>query len=203
MTALRSASGVHRSPRRRLRGATAAAAALGLLAAGGSPAATLTGELVSTITLSTGCLIVNGVTGVGNNVNLGTLDFGSRPSTFVGPVSATVTGGSGGSGVTQVLCSPDVSGLTITVNGGGHAGSGTAIGPGSRAMSNGTAFVPYEIFQDPGHTATYAIGQPLGVTIPAAGSAFNLPIYGLVNKTSTSALPSGTYVDTVIVTLTF
>ena len=180
-----------------------AAAALGLVAAGSSPAATLTGELVSTITLSTGCLIVNGVTGVGNNVNLGTLDFGSRPSTFLGPVSATVTGGSGGSGVTQVLCSPDVSGLTITVNGGGHAGSGTAIGPGSRAMSNGTAFVPYEIYQDPGHTATYAIGQPLGVTIPAAGSAFNLPIYGLVNKTSATALPSGTYVDTVIVTLTF
>lgn len=180
-----------------------AAAALGLVAAGSSPAATLTGELVSTITLSTGCLIVNGVTGVGNNVNLGTLDFGSRPSTFLGQVSATLTGGSGGSGVTQVLCSPDVSGLTITVNGGGHAGSGSSIGPGSRAMSNGTAFVPYEIYQDPGHTATYAIGQPLGVTIPAAGSAFNLPIYGLVNKTSTSALPSGTYVDTVIVTLTF
>ena len=180
-----------------------AAAALGLVAAGSSPAATLTGELVSTITLSTGCLIVNGVTGVGNNVNLGTLDFGSRPSTFLGQVSATLTGGSGSSGVTQVLCSPDVSGLTITVNGGGHAGSGSSIGPGSRAMSNGTAFVPYEIYQDPGHTATYAIGQPLGVTIPAAGSAFNLPIYGLVNKTSTSALPSGTYVDTVIVTLTF
>ena len=202
MKAIRSVSGVHRCSRRRWHGALAAAV-VGLLAAGGGTAGTLTGELVSTITLSTGCVIVSGVAGTGSNVNLGTLNFGPHPSTFLGPLSATVNGGSGGSGLTQVLCSPDVSGLTITVNGGGHAGSGTAVGPGSRAMSNGTAFVPYEIYPDAGHTTTYAIGQPLGVTIPAAGSAFNLPIYGLVNKTSPTALPSGTYIDTVIVTLTF
>jgi len=147
---------------------------------------------------------VVGVPGSTSGINLGTLTFASQPSTFTGTVAAIPTAGASGGGATQVLCSPDVSGLQITIDGGSNAGQGSGIGVGTRALRNGTAFVPYEIYQDIGHTVAYPVGTALtGFAIPASGAAINLPIFGQINKTSAGALPSGTYTDTLVVTLTF
>ena len=184
--------------------ALACAAALGL-AASTAQTATLGGTLTASLTLTASCVVV-GVPGSTSSINLGNLTFTSQPSTFVGTLTAIPTAGASGAGATQVLCSPDVSGLSIAIDGGGNAGQGAALGVGSRAMRNGTtsAYIPYEIYQDAGYTTAYPIGTALtGFAIPASGAAINLPIFGRINKTSTAALPSGTYTDTLVVTLTF
>ena len=166
-------------------------------------AATLSGTLQAQLVLTSGCLIV-GAPNATSGISLGTLDFGQQSSAFTGTVAAAPTGGASGASTTQVICSTDVAGLSITVNGGNHAGQGIGIGVGSRAMANGTAYIPYEVYQDAGHTTPYLTsGSLTGFAIPANGSSFALPIYGQVNKTSTAALPSGTYTDTLLVTLTF
>ncbi|WPB56884.1 spore coat U domain-containing protein [Xylophilus sp. GOD-11R] len=177
--------------------------ALALVAAGGQTA-TLSGNLVASLTLTASCIVV-GAPGSTGGINLGTLTFTSQPSTFTGTINAIPVAGVSGGGATQLLCSPDVSGLSISIDGGSNAGQGAAVGVGTRAMRNGTAFIPYEIFQDVGHTVAYPVGTALttGFSIPANGAAINLPIFGQVNKTSASALPSGTYTDTLVVTLTF
>ena len=77
-------------------------------------AGTLTGTLQSQIQLTAGCVIA-GSSGNAAGVNFGTLDFGTRPSTFTGIVTATASGGEGVSGPTQIVCSPDVLGISIQV----------------------------------------------------------------------------------------
>jgi spore coat protein U-like protein len=165
--------------------------------------ATLTGTLQAQLVLTSGCLIV-GAPNATSGINLGTLDFGQQPSAFTGTLTAVPTGGVSGASTTQVICSSDVAGLSIAVNGGNNAGQGTGVGAGSRAMANGASYIPYEVYQDAGHTVPYpTTGALTGLTVPANGSAFALPIFGQVNKTSATALPSGTYTDTLLVTLTF
>lgn len=167
-------------------------------------AGTLTGNVLSTINLTSGCVVVGGTIPAGSpNVSMGTLNFGTKPATFTGQVTATLTGGSGGSGATQVECSSDVLSLTITIDGGLSPGQGTAIGTGTRAMVHTANYVPYDVFQDSGNTIPYPIGTPVPYTVPTPGTAFSLPIYGLVNKTGAGALPPGIYNDTLVVTLTF
>lgn len=180
----------------------AGACALALATVDGQ-SATLGGNLTASLTLTSSCVVV-GTPGTTSGINLGTLTFTSQPSTFTGTLAAIPTAGASGGGATQVLCSPDVSGLSITIDGGNNAGQGTAVGAGTRAMRNGTAYVPYEIYQDVGHTVAYPVGSALtGFAVPASGAALNLPIFGQVNKTSATALPSGTYTDTLVVTLSF
>jgi spore coat protein U-like protein len=168
-------------------------------------AGTLAGNLQSQIQLTAGCIIA-GSSGAVSGVSFGMLDFGTRPSTFTGIATATPTGGDGGAGPTQIVCSPDVLGISIAVGPGSYAGSGATIGAGSRAMRNGAlaAYIPYEIYRDSGHTTAYPTsGQVTGITVPANGAAFALPLYGQINKTDPVALPAGMYTDTVQVTLTY
>ncbi len=183
--------------------ALALAALLTVAAAAPLGAATLSGVLAARMMLTSGC-VINGGPGTVAGADFGTLDFGTRPATFVGPVSVTASGGEGGAGVTQIVCSPEITAFSISIDGGAHAGQGAGIGTGSRAMSNGGAFLPYDVYRDPGHTIPYVASTAItGIAVPSAGNPFALPIYGLVNKTSAVALPAGAYTDQLQVTLTF
>lgn len=185
----------------RLRRCAAALTLVGLGLGLAAPAAAITGQLNAQITLTSGCIIFGGP-GTVSGANFGTLDFGVRPSTFIGTATAVATGGEGG-GTTQVVCSPEVSAINIAVSPGNHAGQGTS-GVGQRAMSNGSAFLAYDVYQDPAHTTPYPLSSAVtGIAVPVTGSAFVLPIYGLVNKTTPNALPAGTYTDQLQITLTF
>lgn len=166
-------------------------------------AGSLAGQLNAQMTLQAGC-IVSGAPGAGSTgVNFGTLDFGTQPATFTGMLLATASGGAGGAGATQILCSPDVTSLSITVSGGNNAGQGGSVGTGSRAMRLGTSsFLPYEVYSDAAMTSAYPTSaSAVGVTLPGTGVALPLPIYGRINKTSAAALTSGTYTDVLQVTL--
>lgn len=194
------------SPRLPLRAMPAAVAlsCLALVAGPGTAAAdTLTGNLQATMRISTGC-VISGSSGGQSGVSFGTLDFGTQPATFTGTVSAAPTGGAGGAGTTQILCSPEITVISVTVGGGLHAGQGAGVGVGTRAMNSASAYIPYEVYQDASHTTPYPLNTPVAnVAIPTAGAAFNLPIYGQVNKTGSQSLPFGAYTDTLGVTLTF
>lgn len=149
--------------------------------------------------------MVSGASGTGGSgASFGTLDFGAQPSTFTGVLVATASGG-GGAGPTQIVCSPDVASMSVSVNAGNNPGQGTAVGTGSRAMklSNG-AYLPYEVYSDPGLTAPYAANASMvGVALPGTGVALALPIFGRINKTSAAAMPAGTYTDVLQVTLSW
>ncbi|MCA8089366.1 spore coat U domain-containing protein [Burkholderia anthina] len=158
----------------------------------------LTGTVNSKLVLTTGCAIDSGSGSIGATT-FGTLDFGTQPSGFTGSLDAQATGS--GTSATQVTCSPDVTSVQVTVDGGQNASKGTAVGAGSRALANGTSYVPYEVYADSAHAQQYIAGTAQAVAVPSPGAAFALPIYGVANKTSTNALAAGTYTDVLNVTL--
>ncbi len=163
---------------------------------------TLDGTLGATLELTSSCVISGDSATSG--ANFGTLDFGERPATFTGVITTHATGGAGGPGATQILCSPDVTSVSVGVSGGDNAGEGSTVGTGARAIALGSSYIPYDVFSDSGHSIVYpADGTPLSVTVPAPGTAFALPIYGRINKTSGAAMAVGTYSDTLTVTIEF
>ena len=177
-----------------------------LLLLAGAPwasAQTLSGNLNATMRISTGCVISGAAGGGSTGVNFGTLDFGTHPATFSGTADAQPTAGAGGSGNTQILCSADVTVISVTVGAGLHPGQGSALGAGSRAMQSGANYIPYEVFQDPAHSLPYPTTAVTNIPVTTPGSAFALPIFGRVNKTGAQTLPFGIYTDTLAVTLAF
>lgn len=162
----------------------------------------LSGTIDSRITLLDGCAIFGAIDGPTTGANFGVLEFGAQPSTFQGEVIGRVTGSASGVGSTQIICSPDVASLTISVDGGQNAGEGATIGVGSRAMAFGSSFIPYEVYTDASMTTQYPVGTPQSIATPSSAPV-DLPIYGRVNKTDPGALPTGTYTDQLLVTLTW
>ena len=188
---------------RRLRLTVFACALAGGLAMKNTHAAgSMSGQLNAQMVLQSGC-IVTGAPGAGTTgINLGTLDFGTQPSTFTGVLTATASNGVAGAGATQITCSPDVLAMNITVGAGNNAGQGASVGTGSRAMKFGTSYLPYEVYSDAAMTTAYpTAATSLGVVLPGTGAAVGLPVFGRINKTSSNALQPGTYTDVLQVTL--
>jgi spore coat protein U-like protein len=177
---------------------------LGVLA-WATPAAaqgTLSGTVAATLTLTSSC-VISGDT-VTSGADFGTLDFGAEPANFTGTLTTQATGGAGGAGNTQIVCSPDVDGVSVSVDGGQHAGEGAGIGDGARALANGADFLPYDVYSSSSFTTAYPVdGSAVSVPIATAGAAFDLPVFARINKTSAVALPAGTYTDSLAVTITF
>lgn len=170
-----------------------------------SASGTMSGQLNTQMVLQAGC-IISGAPGAGSSgVSYGTLDFGSQPSTFTGVLTAAASGGAGGAGATLITCSTDITTLTVSVSAGNNAGQGSAVGTGARAMKLGTStYLPYDVYSDAALTTPYpTAATAIGVVLPGTGAAFALPIFGRVNKTSTNAMPSGTYSDVLQVTLSW
>lgn len=105
----------------------------------------------------------------------------------------------------SVTCPPG-NALSIALDGGTNAASG------QRRMSNGTAFIDYNLYQPNaagtalssppvawGNGGTTVTGTPFTATCNGGAQAFN--VYAQVPSGQT--LPSGTYSDAVTVTLTY
>ncbi|MGI4812064.1 MAG: spore coat protein U domain-containing protein [Janthinobacterium lividum] len=160
----------------------------------------ISGTLGAQLILTKSCVISQGGATAGS---FGMLDFGTQPGNFAGALSAQSLSVAGGSS-TQIICSADVTSVNVTVDGGLHAGSGATVGTGTRALASATgAFVPYDVYSAATALAInrYVPGTAQAVLVTSLGAPFNLPVFGAINKTATTALPSGTYVDTLNVTL--
>jgi spore coat protein U-like protein len=166
---------------------------LGLtLACGAQAATTVTGQITSSLVLTSSCQ-VNGASG-SSNLNFGTLNFGSTNSLFT-TSSAQVLGGGGGA--LSILCS---SGTTPTVKVRAGANDGKSPG-GTRALYDGVAnYVPYDLYTDAGHSQLLAIDGVINLAA-STGVAQTVNIYG--QAVGKAGLPAGTYSDTISVELTF
>ena len=165
-------------------------AALAVLLPIGALAQSVTGSVGATITLTSACE-VNG-SAAASGVDFGTLDFGTHSTLFT---SATSEIDGNGSGAISVQCSPG-SDATLTFNAGLNDGEATG---GKRALSNGTLYIPYDIYADAGHANLLDNGD--GVNITADGSAQTVNVYG--RALGASGLTPGAYTDTISVTLAF
>jgi spore coat protein U-like protein len=166
---------------------------LGLaLASGAQAATTVTGQITSSLILTSSCQ-VNG-SGGSTGLNFGALNFGTTDSLFT---SATGQVLGGGGGALSILCS---SGTTpsVKVRAGAHDGQSPG---GSRALYDGVAnYVPYDLYTDAGHSQLLAIDGVINLSA-STGVAQTVNIYG--QAVGKAGLPAGTYTDTIAVELTF
>ncbi len=184
--------------------ATSLAIGLALASFGAHASGNMSGTLNARMVLTAGCAI-SGAAGAGSSgMNFGTLNFGSQPSTFTGVLVANPSGSTGGAGATEISCSPDVSAVSVSVSGGNNPGQGGHVGTGTRALKLGSSYLPYEVYSDAGMaTAFPASAMPLGVAMPGTGAPISLPVFGRINKTNTNAMPAGSYVDVLQVTVSW
>ncbi|KAB0496438.1 Csu type fimbrial protein [Pseudomonas vancouverensis] len=166
---------------------------LGLtLASSAMAATTVTGQISSTLILTSSCQ-VNGVGG-STGLNFGALNFGTTNSLFT-TATGQVLGGGGGA--LSILCSAGTN-PTVKVRAGTNDGKSTG---GSRALYDGVAnYVPYDFYTDAGHSNLLAIDGVINLA-PSTGVAQTVNIYG--QALGKAGLPAGTYTDTVAVELTF
>ncbi|KAF1032197.1 MAG: hypothetical protein GAK37_00547 [Pseudomonas sp.] len=159
-----------------------------LLMLAGSAEAVMTGSIEARLVIMASCEVSSG--GTPTVGNIGQLNFGSQGPTWTRPLNANVEG-SGGS--LQVACNTPASGFTVSIDGGVN-GDGT-----TRRLSNGRQTIAYHLSTDAAGTDTYRIGQQRNFAIDN-GEQTPIPVYGVV-VANTSALPAGTYRDTLTVTL--
>jgi spore coat protein U-like protein len=154
------------------------ALAVALLVAPSAQAATATGSLNLSITISATCSVVSA-----SAINFGTM----------GAIAANVDQTS----TLTVNCSSTTP-YTIGLSAGGGSGATVA----TRKMTSGANAVNYTLYRDAGRTLVW--GTTIGTdTLAGTGSGANqaLTIYGRVPAQTVP--PPGTYNDTVTVTITY
>lgn len=170
-----------------VRGAVAA-----LLVAGAMPvSADITGTIDATITLVSGCEVngdnqADGAAGA----DFGLLDF-EEQTTLFDTADAQVAGAAGG---IEVQCT---AGVTPRVVFGAGENDGQGTGPGNRAMRNGSQYVTYQLYRDPGLTQSLDIGD--GITLEDDGSEQNVSVYA--RAWGAAGLQPGEYTDIITVVL--
>jgi spore coat protein U-like protein len=163
-------------------------ALLGLaMAASAQALTTVTGQITSTLILTSSCKVNVGSTTSG--LSFGTLDFGTTDSLF--------TTANGQVLPLSILCSSGTSPV-VKVRAGAHDGGSSG---GTRALSDGAGnFVPYDFYTDAGHASILPIDGTVALGL-STGVAQTVNLYG--KATGKAGLPAGTYTDTVAVELSF
>ena len=167
-------------------------------------AATTTGTINATLTLTAGCL-VNGQSAT-TGVNFGTLDYGSSAATFE-TLNATLVG-TAGNGI-FVRCTVDQPfNVQVTSS---NAAPGTVYGTVSAAPrylllgTDNTQGIAYTLYSDAAFSTAIANNTdiaPSGTTDPTLGT--NFAIYGQVAGGGFNpVIPAGTYTDTINVAVNY
>lgn len=167
-------------------------AGIGLALCAQAQAASVTGQITASLTLTASCQ-VNGSSG-NSGLNFGVLDFGTADALFT-QAAGQVLGGSGGA--MSILCSSGT--IPVLKIGAGSHDSQSA--GGTRALADGAGnFVPYDFYTDAGHTQVLAINGLINLST-STGVAQTVNLYGLAK--GKAGLPAGAYSDTVSVELSF
>lgn len=169
-----------------------------------SYAATTTGTINATLTLTTGCL-VNGQSAT-TGVNFGTLDFGSSAATF-DTLNATLVGAAG-NGIYVRCTTGQTFNVQVTSS---NAAPGTVYGTVSGSPrylvlgSDNTQGIAYTLYSDASFSTAIANNTnitPSGTTDPTLGT--NYAIYGqVVGGGFNPVIPAGTYTDTINVAVNY
>ncbi|WNN43706.1 MULTISPECIES: Csu type fimbrial protein [Winslowiella] len=168
-------------------------------------AATTTGTINATLTLTTGCL-VNGQPTT-TNVDFGDLSFGTSAATF-DTLTATLVGPVG-NGI-YVNCTNDED-YNVQIDSSNGAPSGDTYGDVTASPryllldSDNTQGIAYTLYNDAGFATVIADGADLtasGTPDPVNGE--NYPIYGRITGGDYNAnIPVGTYSDTINVVVNY
>ncbi|WP_223645828.1 fruiting body spore coat protein U [Corallococcus sp. EGB] len=164
------------------------AVASSLAAVSSAHAATATANLTVTATVGSTCTI-----------NSGSLNFGTYD-----PIVVNASTGVDllGSGTLQVQCTL-LGTADITLGQGSHPGTGsTDAAPVRRMLNTSSAnYLNYSLYQDA--TRLVVWGNTAGTGLPYVGTGLGTPVtvFGTVPKGQN--VPSGTYSDTVVATITF
>lgn len=170
-----------------------------------SMAATTTGSFNATLTLTTGC-VINGVPNAANGVDFGSLDFGTSTATFTS-INATLRG-SQGTGI-NVLCTTNQP-FNVRITSSNEAPGtvfGTVTGQPRYLVLGADASqgIAYTLYNDVALSTPIANNTDLvaaGTPSPTLGQ--NFPIYGQVTGgNNSSAVPAGTYTDTINVAVNY
>jgi spore coat protein U-like protein len=117
------------------------------------------------------------------------------------PVVANVSTALPGTGTITTTCTTGAAPV-ITLGQGANAGGGSTDVAPARQMANGASKMAYGLFQDSGHATTWGNTPATApASVAGTGLAQNATVYGLVP--SGQNLPSGSYTDTVVATVTF
>jgi spore coat protein U-like protein len=117
------------------------------------------------------------------------------------PIFANASSPLGGTGGITTTCTTG-SAPVITLGQGLHSATGSTGAVPLRQMQNGSSNMSYGLFQDTNHTIVW--GDTTGTapgSVAGTGVAQNFTVYGQIPAGQN--LPSGTYNDTVVATVTF
>lgn len=121
------------------------------------------------------------------------LSFGSYD-----PIVANKSTALTGSGSVKVTCT-NGSPVTITLGQGSNADAGSTDAAPARRMTNGAAFLAYALFSAP--EVVWGNTEGTGVADEGTGVEETLTVYGEV--AANQNVPTGSYADTVLATVTF
>lgn len=155
-------------------------------------ASTTTDSFQVSATITSGCAF--GTSETSGSTDFGTLSFGTM--TAIG--SNVDVASSSGAGSIVVTCTPGTA-ISLALDYGEHGGSAS-----SRYMTNssGSATLGYQLYQDAAHSAVWGTGSLAYSVASFPDTTQTYTVYGRLF--ATDGLPvSGTYSDTVTVTLTY
>jgi spore coat protein U-like protein len=135
---------------------------------------------------------------VSNNctISAGSLAFGAYD-----PITTNHSSALNGTATLTVNCTQGAA-ATITLGQGSNAASGSTDAAPLRQLSDGNNHVlSYALFQDGGHSTAWGNSSETGASYTGLGTSSNVSVYGQV--TAGQNVPSGTYSDTVVATVTF
>lgn len=169
-----------------LRAALAAALALGGGAMQPSAyAVTATDNLSVSATVSANCTI-----------STSAVAFGAYD-----PVSANASSALDGAGTVTVNCTSGAA-TTVTLGQGANADTGSTDAAPLRRMKAGTSdYLSYTLYSDTSRSTVWGNTAGTGSAHTGTGTASALTVYGRV--TAAQNVPSGSYSDTVVATVTF
>lgn len=117
------------------------------------------------------------------------------------PVVTNATAALNGTGTVNVTCTTGAS-TTVTLGQGSNANTGsTDAAPARRMKDSTTHFLDYSLFQDSGRTTVWGNTAGTGQASTGTGSQVALTVYGAV--AAGQSVPTGSYSDTVVATVTF
>ena len=135
---------------------------------------------------------------VSNNCSItaGALTFGAYD-----PVVANHSAALNGSATLPVNCTTGAT-ANITLDQGQNAASGSSNATPSRQMSDSNSHVlGYALFQDSAHTTAWGNTSGSGASYTGQGTNTSVTVYGQI--TAGQNVPSASYSDTVVATVTF
>ncbi|WP_338868906.1 fruiting body development fimbrial-like coat protein PRU [Myxococcus stipitatus] len=167
---------------------TAAVVAASAFASTQADAATATADLTVTATVSSACTI-----------NSGTLNFGSYDPVVVNSSAGVDLLASGSLTVQCTLLSTAV----VTLGQGSNPDTGSTDAAPLRRMLNTTSadYLSYMLYQDVARLVVWGNTSGTGLAYVGTGLSTPVLVYGTVARGQN--VPSGTYNDTIVATITF